>query len=132
MPARYTSPSYWSSSQTKGAGYWVTVTSANDAKSGASHLFRFENRGLDVAVGIGLEKRCLRLGVRRVSRGGCRRWKLMLNLLYLLSLMGLRPEDFVRDSEEVSTHTALDTFSPIPSGGPVPKRSQTGWHPEYS
>ncbi|MDQ0634311.1 hypothetical protein QFZ40_002220 [Arthrobacter pascens] len=46
------------------------------------------------------EKRFLGFGGRRVSRGCCRRWKLVLDPLYLLSLMGLRAEDFVRDSEE--------------------------------
>lgn len=55
----------------------------------------------------------------------------MLDLLYLLSLMSLRAEDFVRDSEEFPTTSAPDTFPSITSRGPVPKASQTGWHPKH-
>jgi hypothetical protein len=38
-------------------------------------------------------------GGRRVSKRRGRRWEFMLDLLYLLSLMGLRAEDFIRYSE---------------------------------
>jgi hypothetical protein len=55
----------------------------------------------------------------------------MLDLLYLLSLMSLRAEDFIRDSEEIPTTSAPDSSSSITSRGPVPNASQTGWHPEH-
>ena len=64
----------------------------------ASHKWRWKEPIVAAQYGMGWEKRFLGLGVRRVSGGGCRRWKLMLDLLYLLSLMSLRSEDFVRDS----------------------------------
>lgn len=87
--------------------------------------------GRPIALHMGREKGFLGLGGRRVSRGWGRRWKLMLDLLYLLSLMSLRAEDFVGDSEEFPTASAPDTPSSITSRGPIPKPSQTGWHPKH-
>lgn len=55
----------------------------------------------------------------------------MLDLLYLLSLVSLRAEDFVRNSEEFPTTSAPNTSSSIPSRGPVPNASQAGWHPQH-
>jgi hypothetical protein len=55
----------------------------------------------------------------------------MLDLLYLLSLMSLRAEDLIRDSQEFPTASTLDTFSSIPSEGPVPNPGQASWHSKH-
>jgi hypothetical protein len=52
----------------------------------------------------------------------------MLDHLYLLSLMRMRAEDFIRYSEKFSTTPAFDALSSIPSRGPYPDARQPGWH----